>query len=64
MKKYFIKLMYLYLKKDMIKKLRENHGTQFVDNVMETFKMPTNLTNEYLNSNENDFIKCNQNEIR
>ena len=44
------KLLYLLLKKDMIKKLRKKHGTQFVDDVMSTFGMPTDRTNEYLNS--------------
>lgn len=37
------RLLYLILKKDMIKKLSEKHGEQFIDNVMETFKMPTNI---------------------
>ncbi len=44
------KILYLLLKKDMIKKLSKKHGTQFVDDVMATFGMPTNTTNEYLNS--------------
>ena len=44
------KLLYLFLKKDMIKKLSKKHGTQFVDDVMATFGMPTDTTNEYLNS--------------
>jgi predicted transcriptional regulator of viral defense system len=44
------KILYLILKKDMIKKLSKNHGTQFVDDVMETFGIATNTTNEYLNS--------------
>jgi len=42
------KLLYLLLKKDMIKKLSLKHGTQFVDDVMSTFGMPTDTTNEYL----------------
>ena len=42
------KILYLLLKKDMIKKLRKKHGTQFVDDVMFTFGMPTDLTNDYL----------------
>lgn len=42
------KILYLLLKKDMIKKLSKKHGTQFVDNVMATFGMPTDTTNEYL----------------
>lgn len=44
------RLLYLLLKKDMIKKLSEKHGTQFVDDVMVTFGMPTDTTNDYLNS--------------
>lgn len=45
------KLLYLLLKKDMIKKLKsKKYGTQFIDNVMEAFDMPTNNTNEYINS--------------
>ena len=36
------KLMYRYLKEDMVKKLRQKHGEQFVDGVMETFGMYTN----------------------
>ena len=44
------KLLYLLLKKDMIKKLSKKHGTQFVDDVMATSGMPTDTTNEYLNS--------------
>ena len=44
------KLLYFLLKKDMIKKLSEKHGTQFVDDVMATFGIPTDTTNEYLNS--------------
>jgi hypothetical protein len=44
------KLLYLLLKKDMIKKLSKKHGTQFIDDVMATFGMPTDTTNEYLNS--------------
>jgi len=31
------KLLYLLLKKDMIKKLSKKHGTQFVDDIMATF---------------------------
>jgi hypothetical protein len=44
------KLLYLLLKKDMIKKLSKKRGTQFVDDVMTIFGMPTDTTNEYLNS--------------
>lgn len=42
------KLLYLLLKKDMIKKLSSRYGSQLVDNVMETFGMPTDTTNDYL----------------
>ena len=42
------KLLYLLLKKDMIKKLSKNRGTQFVDDVMGIFGMPTDTTNDYL----------------
>jgi hypothetical protein len=42
------KLLYLLLKKDMIKKLSKKHGTQFVDDVMAIFGIPTDTTNEYL----------------
>lgn len=42
------KLLYRLLKKDMIKKLSKKRGTQFVDDVMEIFEMPTDTTNEYL----------------
>jgi hypothetical protein len=44
------RILYLILKKDMVKKLSKKHGTQFVDDVMATFGMPTDITNEYLNS--------------
>lgn len=37
------RLLYLILKKDMIKKLAKKHGEQFIDDVMETFEMPTNI---------------------
>lgn len=40
------KLLYKILKKDMINKLREKHGEQFVDDVMNTFGMPTNFLEE------------------
>jgi hypothetical protein len=39
-------LLYLILKKDMIKRLRKKHGEQFIDDVMETFGIPTNLLEE------------------
>jgi hypothetical protein len=44
-----MKLLYLLLKKDMIKKLSKKHGSQFVDDVMKTFGMNVNTTRDYLN---------------
>ena len=40
------KLLYKILKKDMVNKLREKHGEQFVDDVMKTFEIPTNFLKE------------------
>lgn len=37
------RILYLLLKNDMIKRLSEKHGEQLIDDVMETFGMPTNL---------------------
>lgn len=37
------KILYLLLKKDMIKRLKQKHGEQFIDDVMATFGMPTNF---------------------
>lgn len=39
------KLLYLILKKDMVKRLSKKHGEQFIDDVMETFGIPTNFLN-------------------
>jgi hypothetical protein len=47
------RLLYLMIKKDMIKRLRKKHGTQFTDDVMETFGIPTSLTQEYQTSLKN-----------
>ena len=41
------KLLYKILKKDMIKKLSKKHGEQFIDDVMETFGIPSNLMDKY-----------------
>jgi hypothetical protein len=41
-------ILYKILKKDMIKKLSKKYGTQFVDDVMSVFGMPTDTTNDYL----------------
>jgi hypothetical protein len=43
MKKLLLRPFYLLLKNDMIDRLREKHGSQFIDDVMDTFDMPTNL---------------------
>jgi len=43
---FLLRPFYLLLKKDMVRRLSEKHGTQFVDDVMATFGMPTNTTNE------------------
>lgn len=40
------RLLYLILKKDMIKKLSLKHGEQFINDVMETFGMSTFLMNK------------------
>jgi len=42
------RLLYWLLKKDMIKRLKQKHGEQFVDDVMETFGMPTNFMSKDL----------------
>jgi hypothetical protein len=57
MKKYLTHLLYLILKKDMIRKLKENHkGTQFIDDVMGIFNVPTNLTDKYINTLSKEVI--------
>ena len=50
----FKKLLYIILKKDMVKKLRKKHGEQFVDDVMATFGVPTNLMDKYNNPSKMD----------
>ena len=47
------KIMYRLLKKDMIKKLSEKHGEQFIDDVMDTFGIPTNLMSKYEKNRRN-----------
>lgn len=47
MPRFLLRLFYLLLKKDMVKRLSEKHGEQFIDDVMETFGMPTNLIDKY-----------------
>lgn len=44
---FLLRPFYLILKKDMIRRLSKKHGEQFIDDVMETFEMPTNLMNKY-----------------
>lgn len=58
MKNLLLKPLYLVLKKDMIKKLSEKHGEQFVDDVMETFDMPTNLLEKAMNNSEKKSYLC------
>lgn len=41
------RLLYLILKKDIIKRLKQKHGEQFIDDVMETLGMPTNFMDKY-----------------
>ena len=36
----------------MINKLSKKHGEQFIDDVMATFEIPTNLMDKYYNSND------------
>ena len=55
MKKIIYKILYRILKKDMINKLSKKHGEQFIDDVMATFEIPTNLMDKYYkNYNSND----------
>jgi len=44
---FLLKPFYLLLKKDMIRKLSKKHGEQFIDDVMNTFDMPTNFMEKY-----------------
>jgi hypothetical protein len=41
--RFLLRPFYLLLKKDMVIRLSEKHGEQFIDDVMETFGIPTNL---------------------
>jgi hypothetical protein len=47
MPRFLLRSFYLLLKKDMVRRLSEKHGEQFIDDVMETFGMPTNLMDKY-----------------
>ncbi len=44
---FLLRPFYLILKKDMIRRLSKKHGEQFIDDVMETFDIPTNLMEKY-----------------
>lgn len=48
MKKRLYNILYRILKNDMIKKLSAKHGEQFIDDVMGTFGVPTNLMGNVL----------------
>ena len=41
--RFLLRPFYLLLKKDMVKRLSEKHGEQFIDDVMGTFGLSTNL---------------------
>jgi hypothetical protein len=57
MKKLIIKILYKILKNDMIEKLSDKHGEQFIDDVMETFGIPTTLLKDALNNkNNSEFV--------
>lgn len=47
MPRFLLRPFYILLKKDMVNRLSEKHGEQFIDDVMETFGMPTNLMDKY-----------------
>ena len=47
MPRFLLRPFYLLLKKDMVRRLSEKHGGQFIDDVMKTFGMPTNLMDKY-----------------
>lgn len=60
MKKLIFKILYKILKNDMIKKLSDKHGEQFIDDVMETFGIPTTLLKDALNNkNNSEFVVNN-----
>jgi len=60
MKKLIFKILYKILKNDMIKKLSDKHGEQFIDDVMETFGISTNLLKDALNNkNNSEFVVNN-----
>jgi len=47
MPRFLLRPFYLLLKKDMVRRLSEKHGEQFIDDVMKTFGMPTNFMDKY-----------------
>lgn len=60
MKNLIFKILYKILKNDMIEKLSDKHGEQFVDDVMETFGIPTTLLKDALNNkNNSEFVVNN-----
>ena len=53
MQQILLRPLYLLLKKDMIRLLSKKHGEQFIDDVMQTFGMPTNLMDKYYKPRKN-----------
>ena len=54
----FKKVIYLMLKKDIIKKLKnKGYGIQFIDNVTEALEIPSNLTDEYYRNLDMSSVK-------
>ena len=53
MQQILLRPFYLLLKKDMIRLLSKKHGEQFIDDVMQTFEMPTNLMDKYFKLHKN-----------
>lgn len=47
MPRFLLRPFYLLLKKDMVRRLSKKHGEEFIDDVMETFEIPTNLMDKY-----------------
>lgn len=59
MKKLIIKILYKILKNNMIEKLSDKHDEQFIDDVMETFGIPTTLLKDALNNKNNSKFVIN-----
>ena len=53
MQQILLRPLYLLLKKDMIRLLSKKHGEQFIDDVMQTFEIPTNLMDKYFKLRKN-----------